>query len=387
LDGLFGYDTNLLAGYAANAAPAASPGGTFTELSGIGQYSFSRTRFGASASGSITGRHSSAVNGVDPAYGFSASAWGQLARRTRITFAESSSFLPFLSYSFIPITPSTDLAEIVSPAYETAIAPQNEHSHILSAGLSQSLTSRSTLSFSGGYELFGTSSGLYDLTSYSADGRYSYQVGKGLGVHAGYGYSTGRYAGITDQASPSTHTIDVGVDFNRPLSFSRRTTLTFGTGSTGVSDSSGTHYYITGHARLTYEFKRSWSASVEYSRSANFVQTLREPVFGDAVTASVGGFASRRLQISGGVTGAYGNVGFSQTPGNKYADYSGFAHLTLALSSKLALTADYTYYRYQFNNMAQLPLFTASEMNRQSVEGGFTLRSSLRHARRSNAPR
>ena len=103
---------------------------------GTAQYSFSRTRFGASASGSIGARHSQVSNGLQPAYGL-VRPRGPNSPGARVTVAETSSFQPFLSYSFHTDCSAGHFAGIVAPAYESAIAPQNEDTHLFSAQLSK----------------------------------------------------------------------------------------------------------------------------------------------------------------------------------------------------------------------------------------------------------
>ena len=96
---------------------------------------------------------------------------------------------------------------------------------------------------------------------------------------------------------PSFHNIDVGIDYNRPLSFSRRATLAFGTGSTAVQDYTGTHYHLTGNANLNYELNRTWNASLGYTRDAQFLENVRQSVFADSLLASLHGLFTRRFEF------------------------------------------------------------------------------------------
>ena len=74
------------------------------------------------------------------------------------------------------------------------------------------------------------------------------------------------------------HSFDVGIDFHKALSLSRRTTLSFGTGTTAFADVNGTHIYATGNATLTRELGRTWFATAAYNRDVSFLSTFREPV-------------------------------------------------------------------------------------------------------------
>ena len=169
---------------------------------------------------------------------------------------ETSSYQPFLSYSYFPVPSVVQGDEVavpdVAPLFDLAVGHQTQTRNAVRPSLTQEFSARSSVSFSGSYDVMRSSGNAIDLTSYSADGRFTYQLAKGLGAHAGYRYQEGRYTGslVAPEPTPAFHNIDVGIDYNRPLSFSRRTTLSFGTGSTAVQDYSGTHYHLTGNANL-----------------------------------------------------------------------------------------------------------------------------------------
>ena len=79
------------------------------------------------------------------------------------------------------------------------------------------------------YSDFGESEAvLQDLRSYEVGGRYRHGLSRYATLRLGYIYRKGAY-GFTRIDGPSVvHDIDIGIDYARALSFSRRTTLTFG---------------------------------------------------------------------------------------------------------------------------------------------------------------
>src|SRR5204863_1357791 len=163
------------------------------------------------------------------------SGWFRLAKKTRLSVDETSSYQPFLSYSYFPVfgfptTGSVQEEEVVlpdaAPQFDLAVGHQTQTRNAITVALTQEITARSSVSFGGSYDVMNSSAGAIDLTSYSANGRYTIQLAKGFGVHAGYGYQEGRYTGslVAPQSSPVFHNLDIGIDYNRPLSFSRRAT-------------------------------------------------------------------------------------------------------------------------------------------------------------------
>lgn len=404
-----GYNGNLLMsgaqgeGGSAPTDPGAVRQGSYAQAGGDVSYYLNRTRFGVRASGSTTQRRLSTVSGrVLGSYAGGVSAWFQVARRTRLTVSESSSIQPFLSYGFFSQTADVDgrLGEAADgrlgepahpmvPDFALAVGSGRQRRHTALASLTQGLTPRTSLSVAAGYDTAYSSLDAGNVTSYWADGRLSRQLRRGVGAHAGYRYREGRYGGQLLQDPAVACNLDIGLDYNRPLSFSRRTTLTFGTGATSVRESSRTAYRLTGNARLTHEFRRTWNAALAYSRDAGFLQNLGRPVFADSLFLSFAGFANRRVHVSTSVGGALGTVGVLEPRlSNDYNTVFGSSALAFGLTRYAALTASYSYYHYSFDRTVQLPHATGRQLNRQSVQGGLSLWLPMAHrSRRPDAAR
>ena len=106
-----------------------------------------------------------------------------------------------------------------------------------SANLTRSLTSRSNFNLLGTFRYSDLSriAGGQDLRAYSAGGRYLYNLSRNATLHLGYIYREGQYTYVASAQSTVAHDIDVGVDYHKPLSFSRRTHVDFSVGSSFVS--------------------------------------------------------------------------------------------------------------------------------------------------------
>jgi hypothetical protein len=83
------------------------------------------------------------------------------------------------------------------------------------------------------------------FTSQGANAGVRWSLTRNLGLRTGYGYQTATYG--VDARTLGYHNIDVGVDYNKALSFSRRTTLSFGTGTSALTD--GPDHLLPRHGR------------------------------------------------------------------------------------------------------------------------------------------
>jgi opacity protein-like surface antigen len=195
-------------------------------------------------------------------------------------------------------------------------------------------------------------------------GRLTYNIGRGLGARVGYGYGESISKG--GRAGVPLHNLDLGVDFNRSLSFSRRTTLSFSTGSSAVTVDGDTQFGLIGSAALVREIGRTWSASLQYGRTVQIVETWQQPLFVDGLSVEFGGLMTRRLQFYSSVRGSLGHVGLG-TSDNRVETYSGAAGLGYAFNRSLKVSADYLYYRYDMGRAAAVLPQAFSQLNQQSA--------------------
>jgi hypothetical protein len=223
---------------------------------------------------------------------------------------------------------------------------------------------RSTLSGNYSYRFSNATDSRPAFSYHNFAGRYGYNIGRGLAARVGYGYGEGRYEGNPRRVP--LHSLDLGVDYNRSLSFSRRTTLTFGSGSSAVTVEGNTQFGIIGSARLVREIGRSWNASLQYGRNVQVVETWQQPLFTDGVSVEFGGLMTRRLQFHSSVRGSLGHVG-RDTEATRVETYSGAAGLGYAFSRSLRLSADYLYYRYELGRDAAVLPNAPGQLNQQSA--------------------
>ena len=389
-----GYDDNLLAdARGENSRPQPSDlnttfRGSVGQFSGSLQYSLSRSRLDFGASGGTSARyypslardivrrdHANLATTVRLAAGLSANA--------------SAAYSPYSLASLFAATSDAGLGD--SAVFDEELASSNQHHLTYGGGLgfNRSLSSRTTLSADYGYRARNSSNLMGSFTRQTAGGRLSHSVGKGLALRAGYHYVKADYG--EDERRLTNHLIDAGVDFNRSLSFSRRTTLSFGTGTTATARPGGTdtstRFRLNANAALNHEMGRTWNAALVYSRGVHFIESWPEPVSSDSVTASLGGLLSRRLQFQSTAQTSTGRAGFSRTSGG-FSGYYGTALLGFALSRHLSLQLKYGYYRHHFDDATLLVPGFANAVDRHSVRGYISLWAPLfQRARRADATR
>jgi hypothetical protein len=175
------------------------------------------------------------------------------------------------------------------------------------------------------------------------------------------------------------------LDFNKALAVSRRTTLSFTTGSSASTYRGQVRYRATGSARVLHEIGRTWNASLAYRRGMQFVETLEQPIFGDSATLQVGGFLNRRVQFQSSARALIGDSGFSER--NSFDTYHGVGNVSVGVTRYVGLTFGYFYYHYRFDPHVPLPVGVARTIDRQGVRAQVNLWAPLYRPRTRDAAR
>jgi hypothetical protein len=232
------------------------------------------------------------------------------------------------------------------------------------------------MSISAGYDYQARSAVLAETGGYRRHivrGRLTRELGRGLGLHAGYAYSRALYDALGDEFT--NHDIDVGVDYNRALSLSlsRRTLLSFSTGTSVYQtvEPKRFRFRATGSALLSHEMGRTWNASLGYYRGLSFVETWREPVFADSASAGVGGFIGSRTQLRFSARALFGGT----TSGNHgdVQSVSASGGLSVALSRYINTGLTYMYYRQQFADNLSLVEGFSHDFDGQSIRASVSV--------------
>lgn len=392
-----GLDDNILLdlpGVSDPRVPAKS--GSIATASGGVSYNTtnSRGRLNASASSAARYYPGQPIEHVT-SHGASLSGVALLTDRTSIYGAQSATYQPFTFSLMFPtsFSPSYDpeslpLIEATNPNFDQAATRTKYLSFLTTAGVSREFSKRTTFSASYHLDRSDTAYGTEPFTSQGASAGFRFSLTRGLGLRAGYGYQQAEY---TLGAEPFRyHNIDLGVDYSKALSFSRRTKLSFSTGSSAINDGSNTRFRAIGGAQLNHEIGRTWDATISYDRSFEFVSTLLQPILYDALTAGVGGLVNRRVRVQTSAQASIGSIGIGDSTAvdNDFDMYQGNATLSFALSRFLDLGATYSIYRYRFGADAVLPPNVERNVDRQSVSVYLSVWAPVySRTRRTNATR
>lgn len=276
-----------------------------------------------------------------------------------------ASYQPYSLGAFYPqlIDPRTG-----DEAIDEDFASSTEHYASYSGNVSfgHQLSRRTSVSMGAAYRIR-ESSFRGVRRSRTAGGMISRSMTRDLSLKLGYRYYDAEYDGFASRAA--NHIIDAGIDYSHALSISRRTRISFSTGTSAATSpvTNQTRYRAVGSADLTHEFGRTWFASLGYDRGIRFVDSWPEPMFYDGATAGLHGLITRRLQFHAGARAALGSRQVLANDDSKFHTYYGNAGLSYALSRFINAGVTYAYYNHRFADSFVLAPGYPNHVSRESV--------------------
>lgn len=308
----------------------------------------------------------------------------ELSRRTRLGLNQSIGYQPFYQLSLFPGLDDPVLGGAPVPSnLDFVVNRSSGWIYDSAVNLDRQLGRRSNLSLfyrrsASDFEASDpTAPPAFNVNYQVAGFRFTRDLARGVALRLGYGYRTGTFANnaldLDDTAE--AHEIDVGVSYGKQLSFSRRTTFSFSTGSTLFEVDGDRTFTIVGDAALRHQFSRSWLSTIAYNRSVGFITNFSGPVLSDNVSARLDGLLGERVMISfqGGLSGGqagYG-AGGNEEGTSGFKTYSGTATMEYAFTANLASFVQYAYFYYDFPRGLGLPV--AGEFDRNSIRVGLSV--------------
>ena len=294
-----------------------------------------------------------------------------LGDRTRIGGTQTISVQPLLLFRpSAPLLPA-GLGQVAAPDVDFGAGFTGYRSYITTAEVTHSW---SKTSFSGSY-------GRHVAEFSSIDGEYDSNVGavrltrgltRSFGLRLGYGYTETRYRGEAGATTFRNHTLDVGAEFNRALSLTRRTRISFAMGTAFLDEYQRRRFEITGTAKLIRDIGRTWHAVVSYGRNTGFYETVRAPFFYDGVDAALVGTIARHIFFRAGAGAFFGDLATPSGGGaNGFDTWYGSSGIGIPLSRHLALEVDYLYYGSRFTGSVLVVPGAAPELSRHSVRASL----------------
>ncbi len=305
-----------------------------------------------------------------------------LTSRLKVGASAAGAYSPRFVFSLLPV--AGEIApDVAPPPLDYGISSQRMVSYAVASNATLRVSRRSTLyaTVSGGAQDFLDDN--YDTNSRSYGGRYSYSVTRYTSLRVGYLSQNTDYLsfGTAPQYTFAQRLFDVGVNYSRPLSISRRTTVSFGTGTSAIDDGRDTFYAITGNATLVHQIGRAWDTSVAYARGLTVIAGFAEPFFADSVNATLKGRFTNRITMLTSAGFSNGAVGLGARS-NNYNSLQASSRLEMAFDrGRMGVYGNYFFYGYKFG---EIPLSVAAiprRMNRHGVRAGLVFRFPLLHER------
>jgi hypothetical protein len=139
--------------------------------------------------------------------------------------------------------------------------------------------------------------------------------------------------------------LDAGVDLDRGLSITRRTSLSFYTQTSILRETGGPRRFrLNGGLTLGRDLRRTWNAAITVNRDTELHPGFVAPLFSHGLAFSVGGMPTLRTEFTANVSARRGHLGFDGS--NKMNTQSATARLSTGITTKTGLYGQYTYYRY-----------------------------------------
>jgi hypothetical protein len=292
----------------------------------------------------------------------------QISQRASMSGSYSMAFRPFQHLTVLPgAVPANSNLGPFNPFDNTLGGPvESYRNESADVGGGYDLTRRVSISARYGFWRSRATAAAYNYGTHEANTRAHVRLARNLGMYVGYRVGWSNPSDTSVFPSFTTQNVDFGLDFGKALSLTRKTTVSFGTGTSAVTDGNYSTITLTGNARLNYEIGRTWFASAAYMRDAQFDHTFQQPVSTDAFWADLGGLISRRVRFDTGGGTSFGRVGFVGAA-NGYRTYYLTSGVGVGITRNLSSGARYTFSRYWFDANVPIPTALLFQTNRHGV--------------------
>ena len=211
------------------------------------------------------------------------------------------------------------------------------------------------------------------LNTQNAHLSFRQQLTKYAAFHAGYGRRLGEYT-VSAGSPARVHDIDIGIDggYAHPMTIGRHATLSFGSGSSIVTDGINKGFGLTGNATLTYAIGRRTQASLSFNRALHMQPGVSTPAFTNGTTGALVWQPHQRLNVSVSFTASSGaQVGSTGSSGSLTA-HSGVAMVSSPITRNLRAFAQYVNSQQSVGVAVDLQRGIPRQSSRQAVMFGVT---------------
>jgi hypothetical protein len=269
-----------------------------------------------------------------------------------------------------------DAGDTPAPDVDYSIVGNSSFRYGVIAGATIEVGAHSTLDVDYGYTKRTSDLQSFEMDVRSAGVSFDHQFTRNASLKLGYSYQDGNHgSGIATQSQ----NIDIGVDYRKPLSQTRRTFLRFNTGSTVAdSEATGRRVRATGSASFVHLMRRTWTGLIQYRRHLQYADGFDRPIFADAISSSLSGLVTRRMEVAVRASYSSGAVGLT-AHAPRFNSYNVTARLRRALTRRLAGYAEGLFYHYAFDEDAARPPGLPQTFDRVGLRFGLSLWIPLRN--------
>lgn len=304
----------------------------------------------------------------------------QLTRGTSLFLNQGVTYSPALFSGLLASAEEPSLAGVVPTGSNYLFNTTPGYSYSTSASLTHQITGRAALEFIASLrhsEFTVTDPGYSNVHSGDIGGRFTYAVSRNMRLRLGHTFRQGQVAGLPRSREQN---LEVGFDYLRPLSRTRKTSLAFNLGPT-VADGPATagpspevrrQYAVVADVAVNHQVGRTWNLRGTYRRGLGYFEGLQGPVFTGAYAATAGGFLNRRMDLSLSAAYSTGESTLTQVE-PQFTTYTGDARLRIAVSRHWAAYVEYLFYFYEFGEGNLLPAGVPAGLTRNGVRTGLTL--------------
>jgi hypothetical protein len=310
-------------------------------------------------------------------------AAARLPGRMTLRVSQNAAYSPSYLYGLFPDVAGGEIGGGPSAAPDYALDDSESYAYVTSSTIERGLGRRGRLSGDAHFRYtdYARETGLRrDVEDIGLRGEYRHGLSRNSGFTTGYGYRSGNF-GYGADTGTTEHRVDVGIDYTRPFSATRRARVAFRVGGSAMdvpsstfAVASGPQYRVQGDVDVAMQFARGWEVTAVYRRGLEYMPALTEPVYVDGFNTAIQGLLTRRLEVRAGAGYASGEAVFPDSrPGSRFDTYTGNLRLQVAATRTLAFFGEYLYYFYDFAGSAQLLPVIPLGLERNGVRGGLVL--------------
>lgn len=382
-----GYDDDVLAGQGGGGPRLASTAAGFSSGLEVGfQYARPGLLYASPAGrgdfrawGNSSIRHYPSLDDLTGTYlRFGLELSAPLNRRLTLYASPRADYSPRYSLRLFPdplqVDPETgsmvsDPIDVPAPEGDYSVIQANSFRYGATTSASIVVGTYSTLVLDYAYTKRESDVPTNDVEIHGAGVSLDHRFTRNASLSLGYSFQEGNHrSGLTTRAQ----TIDIGINYQKPLSRTRKTFLRFNTGSTAAETGAGQRIQATGSASLVHHVGRTWTGIAEYRRQLRYVDGFDRPIFADTVSTGMSGLITRRIELAVRASYFSGTIGVSRRS-PRFDSYAVSGRLRRALTRRLAAYGEYVFYRYEFDEDAMRPVGLPPKFNRNGIRFGLSL--------------